>query len=175
MTSDREDEALSWGDDDPTLDAGTRLPAGFVAVGKGSETVSSDPAPKAPSASVAGETATSPAGAASVTDDGSAAERSAPQTSNTALITVGMFGGIFGIEAIGWIIGGLRLRASAEFLISPVAYQVSLWLAVLAPLIWFGTVLVLTRGGRTWLRVVLLVVGAILVLPWPFILVGAIG
>ncbi|HCM50548.1 MAG TPA: DNA polymerase III subunit gamma/tau, partial [Microbacterium sp.] len=45
-----------------------------------------------------------------------------------------------------------------------------LWLAVLTPLIWFVTVLLLTRGGRSWVRILLLVLGALLVLPWPFIM-----
>lgn len=184
MSTDRDDDALSWGEDDPTLDTGhapgapsaaAPLPKGFTAVGKGSETISSDA--NAPRAAAA---ATAPRGSGPDADAGQAADRgtdadTAGPTSNAALIILGIFGGIYALEAIGWVIGGLRLRAYAEFLVSPVAYQVSLWLAVLTPFIWFGTVLFLTRGGRTWVRVLLLAAGALLVLPWPFIMVGAIG
>lgn len=158
MSTDRDDDALSWGDDDPTLDAGPTLPPGYVAVGKGSEAI----APKqaaAPDGGVASEADSAPAAG----------------LSNAALIILGVFGGIYALESIGWIIGGLRLQQYAEFLVAPLAYQVSLWLAVLTPLIWFVTVLFLTRGGRSWVRVLLLAAGALLVLPWPFIMVGAIG
>jgi len=157
VSTDRDDDALSWGDDDPTLDAGTTLPPGYVAVGKGSETIVSTPAP-------------ADGGVASEADSAQAAG-----LSNAALIILGVFGGIYALESIGWIIGGLRLQQYAEFLVAPLAYQVSLWLAVLTPLMWFVTVLFLTRGGRSWVRVLLLAAGALLVLPWPFIMVGAIG
>jgi hypothetical protein len=33
-------------------------------------------------------------------------------------------------------------------------------------------VLVLTRGRRAWLRMLLLAMGAVVLLPWPFLLVG---
>lgn len=174
MSTDRDDDALSWGDDDPTLDTGRTLPPGYVAVGKGSEAVSSAPAPQ----SDAESGATTPDGDAPTAGDDSPEGESdaAPATaSNAALIILGVFGGVYALESIGWIIGGLRLQQYAEFLVAPLAYQVSLWLAVLTPLIWFVTVLLLTRGGRSWVRIVLLAAGAVLVLPWPFIMVGAIG
>lgn len=166
MSTDRDDDALSWGDDDPTLDAGPTLPPGYVAVGKGSETIAPNPAPAAD----AGTPAAGEERRAAETD---AAPAAGP--SNAALIILGIFGGVYALESIGWIIGGLRLQQYAEFLVAPLAYQVSLWLAVLTPLIWFVTVLLLTRGGRSWVRILLLAAGALLVLPWPFIMVGAIG
>ena len=54
-------------------------------------------------------------------------------------------------------------------------FQGSFWLAVLAPALWFGTVFLLTRRSAGWVRVVWLVAGAILLVPWPFITVGAVG
>lgn len=181
MSTDRDDDALSWGDDDPTLDAGPTLPPGYVAVGKGSETItpasgSSPDAGTSPAANAASDAASIESTVASrerghtETD----AEHAAP-VSNAALVILGVFGGVYALESVGWIIGGLRLQQYAEFLVAPLAYQVSLWLAVLTPLIWFVTVLFLTRGGRSWVRILLLAAGALLVLPWPFIMVGAIG
>lgn len=174
MSTDRDDDALSWGDDDPTLDTGRALPPGYVAVGKGSETIS-------PTSAAGTDADTAARGDAAATEDlpergldRADGDSSAP-ASNAALIILGVFGGVYALESIGWIIGGLRLQQYAEFLVAPLAYQVSLWLAVLTPLIWFVTVLLLTRGGRSWVRVLLLVAGAVLVLPWPFIMVGAIG
>ena len=58
---------------------------------------------------------------------------------NATLITLGILGGVYLIYAIGWVIGGLRLQGRAEYLVTDVMYQGSFWLAVLAPLLWFGT------------------------------------
>lgn len=199
MTDRRDDDALSWdGDDDPTLDTGLgpttaggkktdepesrglepsepvlpasssvppatppALPTGFTALGKDSETV--------------GRVARD----GTVTMPGDAAP-----LGNAALITLGILGGVYALWTIGWIIGGLRVHSVAGFLVSPdgsasplwtAGNLVAVWLAVLAPAIWFGTVVWLTRGGRLWLRWVLLFVGVVLLVPWPFIMVGAVG
>jgi hypothetical protein len=189
----RDDDALSWdGDDDPTLDIGVAapletgpdgepatapdieltaaprayaappaLPAGFTAVGKSSETVGR----------VEADGSVTPAGAAE-------------PLGNAALITLGILGGVYALWTIGWIVGGLRVHGVAGFLVSSdgsasplwtAGNLVAVWLAVLAPAIWFGTVVWLTRGGRAWLRLLFLIVGAILLVPWPFIMVGAVG
>ncbi|MGN6219016.1 MAG: DNA polymerase III subunit gamma/tau [Microbacterium sp.] len=176
MTNGREDDALSWdGDDDPTLDVGAsrdvgpddvepdtepatapELPEGFTAVGRGSETVDAAAAVDAASVSRPAIAERAPMG-------------------NGELVGVGVLGGVYALFAIGWIIGGLRLQGTAAFLVSPVGYQVSLWLAVLAPIVWFGTVFLLTARSKPWVRMVWLIAGAVLLLPWPFIMVGAIG
>lgn len=185
MPTGRDDDALTWGDDDPTLDVGpspgadaapeprttgarggAALPDGFTAVGRGSELLGESPdtpTTEAPSAeSGSGDAADS------VADD-------APAMGNAELISLGVLGGFSVLFAVGWLIGGLRLQGTAEFLVAPLAYQVSLWLAVVAPLVWFATVLLLTRGRRPWVRFAWLVAGIVLLVPWPFIMVGAIG
>lgn len=163
----RDDDALSWGgDDDPTLDVGgprpaenhtPRLPDGFVAVGRGSEDVASS-----------GE-ATGDEGDAVADEDG-------PQLGNVALVALGLLGGVYLLFTIGWIIGGLRLQEIAPFLnLIPAAYVPAFWLAVAAPAIWFVASLALTRGRATWVRFVWLSAGAVLLVPWPFIMIGAVG
>lgn len=172
----RDDDALTWGDDDPTLDVGApagedaapsdpppaldpaALPDGYTAVGKGSESVAEAAEPQ-------------------TQDDAAAAgeDEDQPAMGNAELISLGVLGGFSLLYAVGWIIGGLRLQGTAEFLVAPLAYQVSLWLAVAAPLVWFGTVLLLTRESRRWVRFTWLIAGVVLLLPWPFIMVGAIG
>ena len=185
VTSGRDDDALSWdGDDDPTLDVGARspadagsadsadaarepvaLPEGFTAVGRGSETV--------------GRVAASGpgAGAGEVIEAEGTTAASAPPAplGNAALIGLGVLGGVYLLFAIGWIIGGLRLQGVAQFLVSPTIYQVALWLAVLAAPIWFAVAYLLTRRSRTWVRLVWLLAGAVLLVPWPFIMVGTVG
>ena len=54
-------------------------------------------------------------------------------------------------------------------------YQGSLWLAVLAPVLWFATVFLLTRAARAWVRFAWLAAGVILLVPWPFVMIGAVG
>lgn len=156
----RDDDALSWGgDDDPTLDVGTPrrgsdapvLPDGYTAVGKGSDEVVRTDAPA----------------------DG---DEEPAQIGSAALVALGILGGIFLLYTVGWIIGGLRLQVIAPaLLVSPVAYVPAFWLAVLAPAIWFAAALLLTRGRAAWIRFAWLAAGAVLLVPWPFIMIGAIG
>ncbi|MDL9980119.1 DNA polymerase III subunit gamma/tau [Microbacterium candidum] len=186
MTARPDDDALSWGDeDDPTLHVGTPsdeesdeesdagepeepapatpvLPEGFTAVGRGAETVNTGEA---------GDAASS--GAAQDTSHRDHDET--PAIGNGALIALGVLGGVYLLATIGWIVGGLRLEGTAKYLVAPVGYQVSLWLAVAAPALWFLTTLWLTAGSRAWVRFAWLIGGAALLLPWPFIMLGAVG
>jgi hypothetical protein len=172
MTARPDDEALTWdGDDDPTLavgsaavadevdssdadtadeDAATTLPEGWNAVGKGSGAVAVESVP-----------------------DDTAARR--PHMGNGALIALGILGGFYLLFTIGWLIGGFRLQGSAQYLVADVMFQGSFWLAVLAPALWFGTVFLLTQRSAAWVRITWLIAGAILLVPWPFIMVGAVG
>jgi hypothetical protein len=175
----RDEDALSWGDDDPTLEVGAvpaapvsrrrtetsgvdeaaktdaepaALPQGFTAVGKGSD------------------------GVGRVQTDGSITmpgER-APM-GNATLIGLGLLGGIYLLYAIGWLIGGLRLQGAREYLVTDVMYQGALWLAVLAPPLWFGTASLLAARSNAWVRFAWLIAGAVLLVPWPFIMIGAVG
>jgi hypothetical protein len=184
MARGTDDDPLAWGgDDDPTLEVGSKpaatepaaepaaqpeatepdivettdaetkaLADGFTAVGKGSDEVGRIPADG--SVSMPGER--EPMG-------------------NATLITLGILGGVYLIYAIGWVIGGLRLQGRAEYLVTDVMYQGSFWLAVLAPLLWFGTVFLLTRHTKPWVRFAWLIAGVALLLPWPFVMIGAVG
>lgn len=196
MPSGRDDDALTWGgDDDPTLDLGSTpetieqrdagaslehvvadsaaarpeaepetpivappaaLPDGFVAVGKGSDRIAS----------------------------GAAALDERVPLGNATLVALGLFGGVYLLYAIGWLIGGLRLQNGAAFLVSPTGESSPLWsagnwvalvLAVLAPVIWFAVASVLSRRGHAWMLWVGLIAGAVLLVPWPFVMAGAVG
>lgn len=169
MPRDPDDHAFAWdGDDDPTLDVGSAepevdspsapaapvapvvLPEGFAAVGRGSDDVGR---------------------AADAAEDAAA---SAP-LGNALLVTVGVMAGAFLLYTIGWVIGGLRLAGTAQFLVSPAGYQFALWLAVAAPALWFVAVLVLTRGAKTWVRLSWLVAGLVLLVPWPLLTTGPVA
>ncbi|MCC2032425.1 DNA polymerase III subunit gamma/tau [Microbacterium allomyrinae] len=175
MASGRDEDGLSWdGDDDPTLEVGpapeqTRgampgLPKGYSAVGRGSEGFPSDDAERAP----ADEPASTP-------DATAHHEIDRPAMGNGELITLGVLGGVYALFAIGWLIGGLRLQGWRPFLVTDAMYQGSLWLAALAPVLWFVTVFLLTRTARVWVRFAWLAAGVVLLVPWPFVLIGAVG
>lgn len=168
------DEALSWeGDDDPTRD--DRVDQSAVENGAGPD--AGRPAPE-PVALPEGFTAVGPGAeqVGRIEADGTVVMPGEPQPlGNAALVGVGALGGVYLLFTIGWIVGGLRLAGVAQFLVSPVIYQVALWLAVLAAPLWFGTAYLLTRGAKTWVRFVWLVAGAVLLIPWPFAMVGAVG
>ncbi|WP_159498464.1 DNA polymerase III subunit gamma/tau [Microbacterium sp. 18062] len=159
----RDDDALSWGgDDDPTLDVG--VPASAPET-----TPRADTAPDGHAAATG-----SRAEPASTTGTPADAAPAAPMD-NVTLVSLGVLGGVYLLLAIGWFIGGSRLQLIAQLFLEPNGYLVAWLLAVVAPAIWFGTILLTTRGSRTWLRILLLVVGAVLLLPWPFLMVGVGG
>ncbi len=163
VTDPRDDDALSWGgDDDPTLEVGSKatapaeapaLPDGFTPLGKGSSEVGR------------------------IEADGTVVAAGEPAPlGNASLVALGILGGVYLLYTVGWVIGGLRLQAVAPALnLIPAAYVPAFWLAVLAPAIWFGVTLLLTRRSATWLRFVWLAVGAVLLVPWPFIMIGTVG
>ena len=182
----RDDDALTWdGDDDPTLDVGAptvdapadgdahgdtvtdaspppvTLPPGYTAVGKGSESL---PARGA-----------EPATQERPTDGERPAEGDGEPRGmgNAALVGIGIFAGVYLLLTLGWLLGAARLQLVAQLFLEPVAFQITLWLAVLALPLWFATVFWLTIGKRSWLRFTLLAAGALLLIPWPFILAGA--
>ncbi len=91
---------------------------------------------------------------------------------NAGLVGIGVLGGVTALFAIGWFLGGSRLQLVAQLFVDPVAYTAAWLLAVLAPIVWFATALVLTRERPVWLRFVALGAGVVVLVPWPFLLMG---
>ncbi len=184
MTPRSDEDALSWeGDDDPTLTVGRGKAPDATSGGKPSDSpLTKTPADTAPAA----EQAALPEGYDAVGKGSADVGRieadgtvrmpgdRAP-LSNVALVALGVVGGVYLLLTIGWVIGGLRLQGIARFLISDAAYTPFFFLAICAPALWFGAVWVLTRHAKPWVRFALLIVGAAILLPWPFIMVGAVG
>lgn len=157
MSHEPEDDALSWdGDDDATLVTGgraARTPTAADAVRPSNQ-----------------ETEL-PTGWSSVGSPGRVEAhetRDRPQTGSTALIVLGVLGGIYLLYTIGWIITATRLHASTTDAVSAFMATLGSWLAVLAPPAWFGLVFWLTRTGSRR-RIIWLVVGAIVLAPLPFV------
>lgn len=164
MTSDQ-DDALSWEGDDDRPAQKPSLPQGWNAVGKGSERVVTG-----------GETSETETLAAETTAPAASDAEAEPAAMSPAmLLFVGIFGGIYLLYAVGWVIGGLNLKPLANLIVADAMYVPWFILAVAAPALWMLTVWVLTRGAQAWIRVLLLLAGAVLLVPWPFVMVGAIG
>ncbi|WP_104132615.1 DNA polymerase III subunit gamma/tau [Cryobacterium sp. M91] len=158
MNATRDDDALNWaGDDDPTLAPGgtgraapetTSLPEGWT-------TPKKDAAPT------------------DIAADADKTESDGAAASSAALVGVGILAGMYLLYSIGWFIGVSRLARSTVLISGdPVAdFMTSLggWLAVAAPVIWFGATfwLTLSRPRARW---VWLLIGAVVLIPGPFLL-----
>ena len=182
MSRGTDDDPLAWGgDDDPTLEVGSKPAAGEPVADPGAETTEPDTVETTDAETKALPDGFTAVGKGSdevgrIRADGSVSMPGEREPmGNATLITLGILGGVYLIYSIGWVIGGLRLQGRAEYLVTDVMYQGSFWLAVLAPLLWFGTVFLLTRHSKPWVRFAWLIAGVALLLPWPFVMIGAVG
>lgn len=172
MSTPRDDDALSWGgDDDPTLDVGEkRIPEPEQPEPLQPEpeplqpeprSDSADPAPRRP------EVDSAPTGETAVEEEPGRAP-----LGNVGLVGIGMIAATFLLFAIGWLVAGFRLRDLGLPIPDVTVLALTIG-AALAPLVWFVTVLALTRSWRTWQRFLLLILGILLLVPWPFLSLGA--
>ena len=155
-----EDDALRWeGDDDASLApgwkrVGTPIPS-TSPTGAGAATGEGEIADAATSDSTVDEGVE--------VDDGSPA-----QPGSAELVLLGVFGGVYLLYTLGWIFSVLRVQNTAAEPLSQFMFALGMWLAVLAPALWFGVTFALTRG-RARARLVWLLVGAIVLLPVAFV------
>ncbi len=96
--------------------------------------------------------------------------------SNGALVVLGVFGGLYLLYTWGWFIiaqaysGNNAVTAAGSGLIGGVLQQIVFWAAPLAAPLWFFTALALSRGGRTKRLAILLLVGAVVLVPLPMLI-----
>ena len=152
MAARDEDDAFRWdGDDDPTLSVTPDAVASSAAV----TAPEPDPVPEEP------RDEQEPAG-----------------IGNVALVAYGVLGGVYALWTAGWVIGALRLKGRIEGLsgsVADVMFQGTMVLAIIAPAIWFLVSLLGTRGKQAWQRFLWLGIGVLVLIPWPFMMVGVIG
>jgi hypothetical protein len=94
-------------------------------------------------------------------------------TSSAFLVMYGVLAGIYLIYTIGWLVGMHHVVGSSSSTLSAISAAVAQGLALGSPALWFLTTLYLTRKRSSLSRLLALVSGLIVVLPWPFILLGA--
>lgn len=176
MTEQRDDDALSWaGDDDPTLDpSGAREIAGGPAE-PAEEIDLRDPIVAEPVPTpVAAPAATKPTAPRSTAPDNTSSVAAEPlereQMSSAMLVTLGIFGGVFLLYSVGWLISAFRPDAAVpNDTVGAFMFNVGQGLAVAAGLVWMAATLWLTRGSKPYVRIAMLALGVLLVLPWPFL------
>ena len=169
MTTDP-DEALRWEGDEPDA------PDAPAAQERPTVAAPASVSPQEERGSVqAAEPRTDGSVAAGATPADADSEDGSEGTGNVALVFYGIIGGVYLLFAVGWIVGGFRLRPRASLLLGDWTYFPWMWLAALAPVLWFAATWVLTRGTATWIRIVALIGGAVLLVPWPFVMFGTVG
>ena len=152
-----EDDALRWeGDDDASL------APGWKRVGSPVPLASTGDDAAAP---IENETTDAAASDAPVVDED---DGSPPQPGSAELVLLGVFGGVYLLYTLGWILSVLRVQNTAAEPLSQFMFALGMWLAVLAPALWFGVTFALTRG-RARARLVWLLVGAVVLLPVAFV------
>ena len=101
-------------------------------------------------------------------------EASAPKATPAALlVTYGILAGGYLIYTIGWVISIQRLnavRVASSEPLNAIMFSLGEALAIASPVIWFGSMFLLSRGRKPIIRLLLLLVGLVAVLPWPFVL-----
>ncbi|MDH6236377.1 DNA polymerase III subunit gamma/tau [Cryobacterium sp. CG_9.6] len=158
MTSNRDNDALSWGgENDPTLDQGSDALASNT---PGSDTTALP------------EGWTVPEGA-SPTGTPRPVKTQTPEqadaASSVALVVLGILGGFYLLYTVGWFIGASRIpNPLTSDPVSGFMFSLGIWLAVAAPLLWFAATFWLT-ASRPRTRLLLLVLGVIVLAPLPVI------
>jgi hypothetical protein len=188
VTNNRDDDALSWGDEgDPThIDApqadtraardesGDATPAPSIrrGVAERRERARSERSDEAATATAGTASSTTPsrtstAGArtGTATDD-----TTAGPMSSVLLVTLGILAGIYLLYTVGWFTSASRNIALPVGALDVAMAHLREYLSVAAPALWFGTTLLLTRGQKSIFRVLWLVLGVIVLLPLPFVL-----
>jgi hypothetical protein len=146
VSSDDDDDALTW--------AGGRDPSHY-------ET----PEAKAPKPATAPAVSTNKTAPAEPRDED---EESSPATSSVVLVSLGILGGIYLLYTAGWFISWQRFVYIDPDLLELAAFRAQQVLAILASPLWFGATLFLTRDRKPAVRLLWLVVGALVLVPWSF-------
>ncbi|MFB2584714.1 hypothetical protein [Herbiconiux liukaitaii] len=160
-----DDEGLGWaGDDDPTLAPVTTTGTGGV-TGAGSKAA----APGAPARRTVEEEADE-AEDLLAEKDLAEAEKATAQTSSVALIAYGVLGGVYLLYTIGWVISFTTAEVAEVVTFGVVSDLVARTLAIAASPLWFIATLLLTQKKDMRYTFLWLVIGMLVLVPWPFLI-----
>lgn len=114
-------------------------------------------------------------------DETASVEDSLEQTSersSVALMLLGVFGGLFLLYSLGWIEISRayadinQLTAAGSGMVGAVLQNILFWLAPIAPAAWLVTAITFAKQTQTLKLAILLLMGAVVLFPFPFIFAG---
>lgn len=105
---------------------------------------------------------------AAAESDLATAQKETQGLNSTALITFGIFGGIFLLYTVGWLVTYIRNPSDPTGLAGIVQNAQNV-LAIAAPALWFIVTLLVGAKRKVPVRVIWLIIGVIVLLPWPFL------
>ena len=161
---DDDEDALGWaGDDDPTL-----APVGVPARRPAADAVTGGAESAAPRKTVLDEA--EEAEDRAVESELAAAEAESAQLSSAALIGYGVIGGVYLLFTIGWIVSFARYEQPIDVDFTVLSHRIAQSLAVAAVPLWFVATLLLTQRKDVRWAFLWLVVGVLVLVPWPFLM-----
>lgn len=95
-------------------------------------------------------------------------EELSPPMSAVVLVSLGLLGGIYLLYTIGWFSSWQRFIYGSADDLGLVVFQAQQVLAILAAPLWFVLTMVFTRERKPAVRLVWLLIGALLLVPWSF-------
>ena len=98
----------------------------------------------------------------------------APETSG-ALIGFGVVGGLYLLYTVAWLLTASTSYVSDVDTVLTVFVEVLRFLSIVAPALWFTVVLWAGRGQRTRSRLLWMLLGALVLFPWPFVMTRSFG
>lgn len=113
----------------------------------------------------------SPARRTSKTKEESSDSESTEKTglSSLALVSMGVFAGIYLLFTVAWLITALRNPTAIADVLGNTMFQLGMWLTVLAPALWFIAVVVIWKNMGVLKQMLWLTVGVVALIPWPYI------
>ncbi|MCJ1713298.1 hypothetical protein ACLBWP_08565 [Microbacterium sp. M1A1_1b] len=91
-----------------------------------------------------------------------------------ALVGMGVFGGIYLLYTVAWLVSASLLTVTGTG-VAGIASEAMRVLAIMAPAFWFAATLWLGQGSRDRTKFTWLLVGALVLIPWPFIMTRSFG
>lgn len=160
------------GDRQSNLASGWTVSDGASGAGAAGKVADAEPDATAQQSSLS---ATGVQSASADSDDGVV---TSSQVSNLTLVILGVIGGIYLLYSVGWFLIAQyfsavnNITASSSGLIGGVLQQMVFWSAALAAPLWFLSSLLHARGKKPLFMSAYLLLGLVILMPWPLFIAG---
>lgn len=89
--------------------------------------------------------------------------------SSLALVSMGIFAGIYLLFSVAWLITALRNPTAIADPLGNTMFQLGMWLSVASPALWFIAVVVIWKNMGVVKQMLWLATGVVVLIPWPYI------